>query len=203
VPDPTVQRLAPKLIRALDRAVGFCQATLAFGKAQEPAPQPRKFDLNRMRRPARPARPGRGWAGDLTVEMARPMLATADPDQLAARADEPLPQQHRGDEGQRPTGGPGGTLTHGRAAASGEMIEIEIADTGPGVPAEIARTCSRPFSASGGRRHRAGAGDRRRTDERPGRQHHAGRGRRAPASASDPAGLRLCQPCPKNYKSGG
>jgi signal transduction histidine kinase len=43
--DPTVQRFAPKLIAALDRAIGFCQSTLAFGKAQEPPPHPRQMQL--------------------------------------------------------------------------------------------------------------------------------------------------------------
>lgn len=44
-PDPTVQRFAPKLIATLDRAIGFCQATLAYGRAAEPAPQRRQVPL--------------------------------------------------------------------------------------------------------------------------------------------------------------
>jgi signal transduction histidine kinase len=44
-PDPTVQRFAPKLIATLDRAIGFCQATLAYGRAAEPAPQRRRVEL--------------------------------------------------------------------------------------------------------------------------------------------------------------
>jgi signal transduction histidine kinase len=44
-PDPTVQRFAPKLIATLDRAIGFCQATLAYGRAAEPAPQRRLVAL--------------------------------------------------------------------------------------------------------------------------------------------------------------
>lgn len=36
--DPTVQRLAPKLINSLTRAVHLCEATLAYGKAEEPGP---------------------------------------------------------------------------------------------------------------------------------------------------------------------
>jgi signal transduction histidine kinase len=38
VADPTVQRLAPKLIATLDRAIGFCQSTLAYGRAAERPP---------------------------------------------------------------------------------------------------------------------------------------------------------------------
>ena len=37
LPDPTVQRFAPKLIGALDRAIAYCQTTLAYGRAGEKA----------------------------------------------------------------------------------------------------------------------------------------------------------------------
>jgi signal transduction histidine kinase len=45
LPDPTVQRLAPKLMAALDRAISFCESTLSFGKACELAPKPQKLAL--------------------------------------------------------------------------------------------------------------------------------------------------------------
>src|ERR1700687_2798887 len=37
LPDPQVQRFAPKLMQALERAIAFCQLTLSYGRAQEPA----------------------------------------------------------------------------------------------------------------------------------------------------------------------
>jgi len=42
VRDPRVQRFAPKLLRALERAIEFCQSTLSYGRAQE-APPVRKM----------------------------------------------------------------------------------------------------------------------------------------------------------------
>ena len=36
--DPAVVRSAPKLVNSITRAVNLCETTLAFGKAQEPAP---------------------------------------------------------------------------------------------------------------------------------------------------------------------
>jgi signal transduction histidine kinase len=36
--DPTVARLAPKLVNSITRAVHLCESTLAFGKAEEPSP---------------------------------------------------------------------------------------------------------------------------------------------------------------------
>jgi signal transduction histidine kinase len=38
LPDPNVQRFAPKLIAALDRAIAYSQSTLAYGRAREAAP---------------------------------------------------------------------------------------------------------------------------------------------------------------------
>ena len=35
---PTVARLAPKLVRSISRAVNLCETTLAYGRAEEPAP---------------------------------------------------------------------------------------------------------------------------------------------------------------------
>lgn len=45
IQDPTVQRFAPKLIASLDRAIDFCNATLKFGRAEEPEPRRTVFEL--------------------------------------------------------------------------------------------------------------------------------------------------------------
>jgi signal transduction histidine kinase len=39
LPDPKVQRFAPKLMRTLERAIAFCQSTLSYGAVQEPPPE--------------------------------------------------------------------------------------------------------------------------------------------------------------------
>tara|TARA_R110000787_G_scaffold80349_1_gene174951 strand:- start:5098 stop:6486 length:1389 start_codon:yes stop_codon:yes gene_type:complete len=36
--DPTVKRMAPKLVSSITRAVHLCESTLAFGRAEEPSP---------------------------------------------------------------------------------------------------------------------------------------------------------------------
>ncbi|MEP2784769.1 MAG: HAMP domain-containing sensor histidine kinase [Pseudoruegeria sp.] len=43
--DPAVQRVVPKLVSSISRAVNLCETTLAFGKAEEPAPQLDRFHL--------------------------------------------------------------------------------------------------------------------------------------------------------------
>lgn len=39
IPDPTVQRFAPKLIASLDRAINFCNDSLKFGRSEEDEPR--------------------------------------------------------------------------------------------------------------------------------------------------------------------
>ena len=45
ISDPHVQRFAPKLMRALERAIAFCQSTLSYGRVQEPPPDRRTLAL--------------------------------------------------------------------------------------------------------------------------------------------------------------
>src|SRR5690606_36590312 len=43
--DPAVRRAAPKLVNTITRAVNLCETTLAYGKAEEPAPTISRFLL--------------------------------------------------------------------------------------------------------------------------------------------------------------
>src|SRR6202040_682937 len=45
LPDPRVQRFAPKLMRVLERAIAFCESSLSYGRAQEPPPDRRPIAL--------------------------------------------------------------------------------------------------------------------------------------------------------------
>jgi signal transduction histidine kinase len=45
LPDPTVQRLAPKLLRTIDRAVEYTRSVLAYGRALESPPDRRRHRL--------------------------------------------------------------------------------------------------------------------------------------------------------------
>jgi len=46
LPDPTVQRFAPKLIRTIDRAIDYTQSVMSYGKALEAPPNRRKLLLH-------------------------------------------------------------------------------------------------------------------------------------------------------------
>ena len=61
VSDETVQRVAPRLVATLDRAIAFCEATLAYGRAAERLPQRRLIPLEPLDRRSR--QPDRSRAG--------------------------------------------------------------------------------------------------------------------------------------------
>jgi signal transduction histidine kinase len=48
VKDPTVQALAPRLVKALDRAVSYSSGVLAYGRAQEAPPARRRLRLRQL-----------------------------------------------------------------------------------------------------------------------------------------------------------
>ena len=134
VPDPKVQRFAPKLMRTLERAIALCQSTLSYGRAQEASPDRRVVLLdpivNEVRESAGLASEGPiGWI--CAVE--RGLTIDADPDHLfrvllnlvrnAAQALEAQPEGHVAQRQIRVTG-----------RREGIVSIIEISDTGPGIP---------------------------------------------------------------------
>ncbi|MEO9821029.1 MAG: HAMP domain-containing sensor histidine kinase [Paracoccaceae bacterium] len=152
--DPTVQRMAPKLISSIARAVNLCESTLAFGKAEEPSPQLTVFDL-----------------GDIVDEVFESeRLAIGDFD-LSLSQDVPPPMMIRADSEQlyRVIGN---LVRNARQAivASGEAGEIsvsayeddeswwvEVRDTGPGLPQKAQTHLFQPFQG-GARKGGTGLG---------------------------------------------
>jgi signal transduction histidine kinase len=134
VADPHVQRFAPQLMRALERAIAFCQSTLSYGRVQEPPPDRRVVALEPLVETVRETlgldsgAPGR-WIS--AVE--RGLMVDADPDQLfrillnlARNAVAALDGRDAKDPGRdqiRITG-----------RREGAVVVIEVSDTGPGLP---------------------------------------------------------------------
>jgi signal transduction histidine kinase len=134
VPDPRVQRFAPKLMRALERAIAFCQSTLSYGRAQEAPPDRRTLALEALLDEVRetlsltPESPIR-WVN--TVD--RGLTVDADPDHLfrvlvnlARNATQVL-------EGRAPND-PARDQIRIAGRREGAVTVIEVSDTGPGVP---------------------------------------------------------------------
>jgi len=137
VPDPRVQRFAPKLVRSLERAIAFCQSTLSYGRAQEAAPDRRVILIEPV---VNEVRETAGLASDTGVSsitwvsaIERGLTMDADPDQLfrvllnlvrnAAQALEGQPRNEVALQQIRITG-----------RREGSVTILEVSDTGPGVP---------------------------------------------------------------------
>ena len=96
LPDPRVQRFAPKLMRALERAIAFCELTLSYGRAQEPPPDRRPVELEpiveEVRDTLQLADSRIGWI----TAIERGLIVDADPDQLLRVHPQSLAQRRAG-----------------------------------------------------------------------------------------------------------
>jgi signal transduction histidine kinase len=144
VQDPTVQRFAPKLLQTLDRAIAFCQASLAYGRAEERPPVLKPVGLSQAMEEARAiilideAGPV-NWSNGVPAGL----MAMADAEQLYRIAGNIFRNAVQAmDAVPAPAGGHWLAVT---ARQAGETVEIEITDTGPGVPPGVAATMFAPF----------------------------------------------------------
>ena len=84
IADPAVQRVAPRLVATLGRAIEFCQATLAYGRAAERLPERRRVLLAPIVTELRDLTALVASAGiSLQSEVAPDLEVDADPDQLS------------------------------------------------------------------------------------------------------------------------
>jgi signal transduction histidine kinase len=135
VDDPLVRRIAPKLIAAIDRAIGYTRSVLAYGQAREEPPQRRLVSLRRLMDDvvnvlALTGHERIAWENRLDAGLE----VDADPDQLfravmnvcrnAMEAleshDDPAVVRRLWAEGER----------------EGTVVRLRICDTGPGIPAK-------------------------------------------------------------------
>src|SRR5262249_43046123 len=132
LPDPRVQRFAPKLMRSLERAIAFCESTLSYGRVQEPPPDRRSVED--VHETLGLAESQIAWIAAIE----RGLVVDADPDQLlrvllnlARNAVQALETRAPNDPARdqiRITG-----------RREGAVVAIEVSDTGPGL-SDKART---------------------------------------------------------------
>jgi signal transduction histidine kinase len=148
LPDQNVQRFSPKLMRALERAIAFCESTLSYGRAQEPPPDRRQVVIEPLVEEVRETlgiEPGASLRWISAVE--RDLVADADPDQLfrillnlvrnAVQALESRDSRDPGRDQVRITG-----------RREGAVVVIEVSDTGPGVSARAREHLFEAFQSS-------------------------------------------------------
>ena len=132
LPDPQVQRFAPKLMQALERAIAFCQSTLSYGRAQEPPPDRRAVALMEL---VEDVRETLGLQPDSRIgwitSIERGLIVDADRDQLlrvllnlARNAVQALESRAPND--------PARDQVRISGRREGAIMIIEVADTGQG-----------------------------------------------------------------------
>jgi signal transduction histidine kinase len=148
VPDPRVQRFAPKLMRSLERAIDFCQSTLSYGRAQEAEPDRRMILVEPV---VSEVRESAGLAADASITwisaIERSLSIDADPDQLFRVL---LNLVRNAAQALESAKGDAATLQiriTGRR--EGSVAIIEVSDTGPGVPAKAREHLFEAFQTSG------------------------------------------------------
>ncbi len=150
LPDPTVQKFAPKLIAALDRAIAYTQSTMAYGKTQEAPPERRLIQLHKLV----------GEVGEtLSVEtraglrwenlVPQGLEIDADPDQLFRVLVNLCRNAIQAMEGGRDDALVRRLVIEARR--DGGIVTLKVRDTGPGIPARVREHLFQPFrSASAG-----------------------------------------------------
>jgi len=148
LPDPKVQRFAPKLMRTLERAIAFCQSTLSYGAAQEPPPERKTVEVEPL---IEEVHESLGLTIDTPIRwivaVERGLTVEADRDQLfrvlvnvarnAVQALEAHGVQDPARDQIRITG-----------RREGSVVVLEISDTGPGVPEKARANLFKAFHAS-------------------------------------------------------
>ncbi|HZT50617.1 MAG TPA: HAMP domain-containing sensor histidine kinase [Stellaceae bacterium] len=136
---PEVRRVTPRLIAAIDRAVALCTHTLTFTREGAPPLQLAHFPLAALvdEVAALTQRP-EPHPFELVNEVPRPLMARADRDQLF-RVLQNL-ALNAAESGAR--------HLHVRAQAGRDLLAIELADDGPGLPPKARENLFRPFAGS-------------------------------------------------------
>ncbi|MDQ2092410.1 sensor histidine kinase [Marimonas arenosa] len=140
--DPAVQRMAPKLVNSITRAVNLCETTLAFGKAEEPAPRLARVDLSEVVGDVLASERLAIGEADVSLSEDIPgmMMLRADPEQLF-RVVSNLVRNAR--QAIVATGKPGEISVSARE--DDEAWYVRISDTGPGLPQKARDYLFRPF----------------------------------------------------------
>jgi len=147
IPDPTVQRFAPKLIASLDRAINFCNDTLRFGRAEEAAPRRELLRLKPLVEEVGDALglPREG-AIDWVLDIDDTLRIDADREHLFRIVSNLVRNAIEAVEGQR-GGAPRGEICV-RAWRDGRRVFVEVRDNGPGVPQKAREHLFEAFTGS-------------------------------------------------------
>ncbi|MCF4097511.1 sensor histidine kinase [Maritalea mediterranea] len=147
--DPHVQRLAPRLVNTLDRAINFCQSVLDYGRHKAVPPKFERVDLRALldesaTEAAVRMHPEIDWRNQVPDNV----IIRVDPDQIARvftnlfkNAREALEVQHRQD-GERP-------WVAVELETTPDQLRLTVEDNGPGLSPRAKDNLFRAFEGSG------------------------------------------------------
>lgn len=143
--DPTVKRIAPKLINSLNRAINLTEATLAFGRAEEPAPKLSRLNLRELVDDV--LENDKLSAGESSIRYACTVPADvsirADAEQLHRVLSNLVRNARQAMETSTPDG---------EIRITGEALDtgwcIKVSDTGPGLPKKALDHLFEPFQGN-------------------------------------------------------
>ncbi len=142
--DPMVARVAPKLLRSLDRATALCERTLEFGRAEELEPVRRRVMLlpflEEVRDQLAMAHPG---IVRFELEAASGAYVEADPDQLYRIVYNLARNATQALEGVGKDG-----VVRLVGTRLDQSAEIDVTDNGPGIPAVARENLFKAFKGS-------------------------------------------------------
>lgn len=147
--DPMVKRLAPKLLRTIDRAVSYSDSVLSFGKASEAEPKRRLVRLKTVVQDVVDVLTGIGAEGGIGFDIRVPddLTVDADPDQLfrvihnlVRNAVQALMNEPEDDAVIK--------QVSVSAYRTGSVVSISVDDTGPGMPQKARENLFKAFRGS-------------------------------------------------------
>jgi signal transduction histidine kinase len=144
--DPKVKRAAPKLVNSITRAVNLCETTLAFGKAEEPAPTLSRFNLSQLAAEVIEAEALAGEAAghvEFLSDVPAALIIRADRDQLYRVLSNLMRNARQAIEAT----GKAGIVEIGAGESESDWW-IRLGDSGPGLPEKAREHLFKPFSGS-------------------------------------------------------
>lgn len=147
VPDPTVQRMLPRLIRALDRAITLCTNTMKYGRSEESHPNRTQIALAALLAEVNESLGVEELSGvEMTVSVPPSITLLADREQifrvlsnLIRNALEALK------EADPPCDKPTIEIA---ARQEGRVAIVTVRDNGPGVPAKVRPNLFKAFQTA-------------------------------------------------------
>ncbi len=145
--DPTVQRVAPKLIASLDRAINFCNETLRFGRTEETI-QKREFFVLRplIEDVVETLNLARDGKIALVLAVDPQLMINADREHLFRIFSNLCRNAVQAIESRED--GPAGGQIELRGRREKDTVIVVISDNGPGIPARARDKLFQPFQGS-------------------------------------------------------